>query len=102
MGDISGHSPTATEAAVLEGTPCDPLPAMAATPTTLWPMDAPITTHATMPTGIVTPHPILTTSADVTHATQQTGAGLAPATPTALHRSLSPEKTNSAQDPESP
>ena len=56
---------------------------------TLWSMDAPIATHTmTHPTGIVTPHPTLTTStADVTHATiPQTRAGLIPATITMQHR----------------
>ena len=53
MKDISaGHSPTTmTEAAVSEDTPHAPHPATAAAPTTLWLMDAPITTHAMTPTG---------------------------------------------------
>ena len=45
MGDIvAGHSPatisTMTEAAVSEGTPCTPHPAIPAACATLWPMDA--------------------------------------------------------------
>ena len=50
-------------------------------------MDTPITTHATThPTGIIAPHPRLTTSlSDITHGTfPQTGAGLTPALLTAL------------------
>ena len=107
MGDISaGHSaatvPTMTEAAVLEGTPDAPLPATAAAHAALWLMDTPITTCTMTPTGIVTPHPTLATSpTDVSHATTETGTSLAPATPTAQHRNLSPEKPNSAQDPQS-
>ena len=66
-------------------------------------MDAPITPHAVISTGIVTPHPTLTTSpADITHATPQTGAGIAQATPTTQHRILSPEKPNSAEDSQNP
>ena len=108
IGDISpGHSPAAvltlTEAAVLEGIPHTPLPATTAACTTLWPMDAPITTPAMTPTNIVTPHTTLATSpTDVTHATLQTRAGLALATPTAQHRNLSPEKPNNTKDPQPP
>ena len=87
--DISaGHSPTAiptmTEAPVLEGTPHPPLSATVAAHTTLWLMNAPVTTCAMTPTGIVTNRPALATSpTDITHATQQTRAGLTPATCTA-------------------
>ena len=60
----------------------------------------PITTHDVTPTGIVTSHPTPTTyPTDVIHATPQTRAGLTPATPTALHRNLSQEKTSNVQDP---
>ena len=103
MGDISaGHSPatipTVTKATVLEGTPCTPHPATTAALATLQLMDAPITTHAETPTGIVTPHPTLTTSpADVIHATPQTRAG-----PTALHRKHSQENPSHVQDCPSP
>ena len=60
MGDIlAGHSPsafpTATEAAVSEGTPHAPYPAITAPFTALWLIDAPITTPAMTPTSIVTP-----------------------------------------------
>ena len=105
IGDISaGHSPTTilttTKAAVLEGTPHTPLPATAAACTVLQEMGAPITPHAVTSTGIVAPHPALTTSpTDITHATPQAGSHLSPTTPTTQHRNLSPEKPNSAQDP---
>ena len=95
MGDISaGQSPstipTVTEAAVLEGTSDALLPAIVAGNTTLWLIDAPITTHSVTPPGIVTPHPILATSpTDITYPTLQTGAGLTPATPTTQQRNLS-------------
>ena len=59
-----------TEVAVLEGTPHAPLLNTAAGHTAIQPTDASITTHALSPTGIVTPHPVLTTSpADITHTT---------------------------------
>ena len=105
MGDVSaGHSPatipTVTEAAVLQGTPCAPLPATAAAHATLWLMDAPITTLAVTPTGIVAAQPALATSpTDDTNSTPQTGVGPTPATPTAQHRNLSPEKLSNVQDP---
>ena len=61
----------------------------------------PITTHAMTPAVIVAPHPTVTTSpTEVTHATPQTRASLAPATPTTQHRNLSPEKPNNGQDPQ--
>ena len=51
------------------------------------------------PTSIVTPHPRLAVSpTDVTHATPQTGASLAPATCTALHSQHSQEKPSNIQD----
>ena len=63
-----------TEAAVLEDTPCTPLPATTAVHAALLPMDTVIIPHAMIPTGIVTPHPTLTTSpVGATHATTQTG-----------------------------
>ena len=108
IGDISaGHNPTpvptTTEAAALEGTLCNPLPATAAAYTALQPMDTPVTPHTVIPTGIVTPHPALAISpTGTTHATPQTGAGITPATPTAQHRDLSPEKSSNAQDPQPP
>ena len=85
IGDISAdHSPaaipTVTETAVLEGTHHALLLATTANHTTLWIMDAPITPNAMVSTGIVTPHPTLTTSpADVTPTTAQTRAGVAQA-----------------------
>ena len=97
IGDISaGHSPTpipiTTDAAVLEGTPCAPLPSTMAAHTTPQPVDAPITPYSVIPAGIVTPHPALATSStEATHATSQTGAGLTPETPTAQPKDLSPE-----------
>ena len=108
IGDISaGHSPTAittmTEAPVLEGTPHPPLSATIATHTILWLMNAPVTTCAMTPTGIVTNRPALATSpTDTTHTTEQTRAGLTPATSNAQHRNLSPEKPNNAQAPQPP
>ena len=64
-------------------------------------MDAPITPNAVIPRGIVGPHPALTTSpASTTHATPWTGASLAPATPIAQHRNLSPEKSSNVPDPQ--
>ena len=64
IGDITAdHSPTPiqklTEAVALEGTPHVSLPSTAAACTALQPMDAPITPHTVIPTGIVT-HPTLT------------------------------------------
>ena len=98
MGDISsGHSPaaipTATEAAVSEGTPHSPHPATAAACAALWPVEASINTHTMTPTTTVTHHPTLTISpTDTTHAIQQTRAGLTQVAPTALHRKHSKEK----------
>ena len=95
MGDIStGHNhatiPTVTGAvAVSESTNHAPHPVTAAAHATLWLRDASIVICAvTHPTGIDTPHPALATSpTDITHATiPQTGASLAPATHTTLHR----------------
>ena len=94
-----------TETAVLESTPHTSLAATTAACATLQPIDAPITTHAMTPNGIVAQNPTLATSpTDITHATPLTGAGLAPATPTAQHRNLSPEskampKTFKPQNP---
>ena len=94
MGDIStdhNHAATPTTtgtAAILEGTHCPPHPATTAVHTTFEWIDAPIITCATtQPTGIVTPHPTLTTSpTNITHATiPQTGVSLTPATLTAWH-----------------
>ena len=73
---------------VSEGTHCVPHPATAAALTALQPTDANITTHAmTHPTGIVTPHPTLTTSpGNITHTTVLlTRASLTPATLTTQH-----------------
>ena len=98
IGDISaGCSPTAiptmTETAVSEGTSHAPHPTTMAAHTALWLMDAPITTCTMTPTGIVTLHPTLTTSAtDVTHATPKSRTSLTPVTPTAMHRKHSQEK----------
>ena len=108
IGDITAdYSPTpiltVTEAGALEGTPCALLPATTAVHATPQPMDAPITPHATIPTGIVTPHPALTippTSA--THATPQTRATLIPAAPTTQHKFLSPGRLSNAQRPSTP
>ena len=106
--DISaGHSPaaitTATKAAVSEDTLHIPHPATTATCTTLQPMDAAITTYAVTPTGIVIPHPALTTiPADVSHTTPQTRAGVIPATPTTLYRKHSQEKPSYTQDLQPP
>ena len=86
-----------------EDTSCAPHPAMIAACIALWLMDAPITTCAMMPTGIVTSHPTLTTSlADITHTTPQTRAGLTPATPTTLHRKNNKEKPSYVQDLQPP
>ena len=52
-----------TEAATLEGTPHALLPATTAACSTLQSMGAPITPHAMIPAGIITPHPTLTISA---------------------------------------
>ena len=106
MGDISTNHipatiPTKTQAAVSEGTYHTPHPATAAAHATLWPMDATIAICVmTYPTGIITPHPVLTTSpADVTHTTNSwTTASLIPATPSALHKKHSQEKPSHAQD----
>ena len=66
-----------TEAAILEGTPHDPLPATAAAHTTLQLMDAPIIPCAVPPTGTVSPHPAhITSPKDVTHITPQTRGSL--------------------------
>ena len=80
---------------------CVPYPDFTAAHTTLWPMDASIAIYAmTHPTGIVTPHPTLTTSlADIIHATiPQTRASLTPATPTTLHRKYSQGKPKKPKD----
>ena len=108
IGDISAvHSPTtiptATEAAASEGSSSAPHQATAAACTTLQPMDAPIIIHTMTLTGIVAPHPTLTTSPmGVTHATPQTGASLTPATPTMLHREHSQEQPSYIQDLQPP
>ena len=102
--DISrGHNPTlipiVTEAAVLEGTPHTLLQATTAAHAAPQPMDAPITPHAMIPTGIVTLHPTLTTSpVGTTHATPWTGASFSPATFTSHHKDLTPERSNNTQD----
>ena len=104
IGDISlDNSPTAipivTEGAVLEGTPHALLPATTAAYNILQLMDTSITPCTMRSTGIVTPHPTLTTSpADITHTPPWTRASPAPAPPTTQHRNLSQEKPNSAQD----
>ena len=103
IGDISADHgpaavPTMTETAVLEGTSCTLLQATTAACTTIWLIDAPITPHAMLSTGIVTCHPTLTTSpTDFTPATPWTGASLTPATPITQNRNLSPEKPNNAK-----
>ena len=82
-----------------------PYQATAAAHAILWLMGSPITTHAmTYLTIIVTPHPAVTTSpTDVTCTTvSQTGATLAPATPTTLHRNHSQDKPSHFQDLQSP
>ena len=64
-------------------------------------MEAPIATHTmTHPTGTVGLHPTLAISpTDVTHATIPcTGAAIAPATTTTLHRNKSQEKPSHTQD----
>ena len=101
---IADHCPTPihtmTEAAALEGTLHTLLPAIAIAHAILQPMDAPITPHIVMPTGIVTPHPILTTSpAGATHITPWTEPYLAPADPSMQHRNLSPGKLSKTQEP---
>ena len=106
IGDISAcHSPilvaTVTVAAVLEGASPTLLRATAAVHTTLQLMDAPITPHTVIPTGIVTPHTTLTTfPTGATHATPQTWASLAPATSATQQKGLSPGKESSTQDPQ--
>ena len=105
IGDISGaHSPTliqtATEAAILEGTPCALLPATAAAHSAPEPMDAPISPHAMVPTGIVTLHPTLATSPmGSAHANSQNRADLVPATPATQHKDISPRESSNVQDP---
>ena len=101
------HSPTTinpmTEAAALEGTPHTLPLATTAAHATLQLMDTPITPHAAIPTGIVTSHPTLTISpTGATCTTPQTGADLAPATPTMRHKDLSSGKSSNAQDPQPP
>ena len=106
IGDFSaGYSPVpipnATEAAGLEGTPHTLLPATTAAHITLQVMDAPVNPYAMIPTGIVTPHPVLTTSpTDTTHTTPQTEVSLTPATPTTEYKDLKPEKSSNAPDPQ--
>ena len=91
------------EAAISEGTPHTPHPAITAAHATLWPMNAHITTHAGTTTCIVASHPTLATSpTDITHTTPQTRAGLIWATPTTLHRKCSQEKPSYVQDLQSP
>ena len=66
-------------------------------------MDAPVTPHAVIPTGIVTLHLTLTTSPmGATHATPWTRARITPASPTTQHQDLSPGRSNNAQDPQHP
>ena len=80
-----------TEAAALEGTPYALLPATTAACAALQLIDASITPHIIMPTGIVAPQPALTISpAGTIHATPQTTSSLPPAAPTMQHRILSP------------
>ena len=82
---------TVAEAAALEGTPHALLPATTAAHTALQPMDAPITPHTKIQTGIVTPYPTLPISpADATHTTPLTGADLTPVVPTMQYSILSP------------
>ena len=95
MGDIStNHNHVAIPtvmgaAAVSEDMHCVPYPSTAVAHAALWPMDTHIAICVMMhPTNIVTPHAPLTSSpAVITAATiPQTGAILAPAAPTTLHR----------------
>ena len=98
IGNITAdHSPapihTATESAALEGTPHALLLATAAAHATLQSMIAPITPPIVIPTGIVTPHPILTISpTGATHITPQTGASLALAAAAMQHMNPSQGK----------
>ena len=72
-----------TKAAILEATPCAPLPATTAAYVTLLPVDASVIPCAMIPTGVVIPNPTLAASpSGATHATPQTVACPAPATPT--------------------
>ena len=76
MANISANHNHATipiitgATAVIEGIHYASHPVTTVVCSVLWPMDAPITTQTmTHPTGIVTPHPKLTTSpTDVSHA----------------------------------
>ena len=103
IGAISaGHTPftipITTEAAFLEGTPHVPLPATTAVHTPLQLMDAPITTCAITPTGIVAPHPTLATYPTyVTHTTTQTGNGLISST--SHHTAQEPQARKAKQCP---
>ena len=98
IGDITAdNSPvsilTMTEAAALAGTPLTLLSATTATCTTLQPMDAPVTPHSMVPTGKVTPHPVITISPKgATDATPRTGASLTTAVPGTEHKILSPRR----------
>ena len=106
IGDITtddSYTPvyTVTEAAALEDMPHALLPATTAAPATLQLMDAPITSHTMIPTGIVTPDPTLTISPTVAnHATPWTGAGLTLPTHVLPHKILSPGRLSNAQDPQ--
>ena len=109
IGDIStDQNPTAvhtaTGAAASEGTHHVPHPASIASCAALKPRDTPFAIHTmTHPTSIVTPHPTLATSpTNITYAIiSQTGAGLAPTTPTALHRKQ-PRKAKPDPRPSTP
>ena len=78
IGDIAAdYSPSpihrATEAAASEGIPHALLPATTSAYTAFQAMDAPITPHAVITTGTVTPHPALTISpTSTTHTTPWT------------------------------
>ena len=84
IGESSaGHSltviPTMTEAAVLEDTCLARLLVTTVACATLQPIDALITPHTVISTGIVAPHLALTTSpTGITHTTPWTGASLTP------------------------
>ena len=101
-GDISGgHSPANVPntriSGVLEFTPHTLLPATVAAHNTLQAMDAPITSHTMIWKGIDAPHPaVITSPTGVINTTPQTHASLTPATPTAQHKDLRPEKASNA------
>ena len=90
--------PTATEAALLEGTPDTPILATTAVHTTHQLMDVPVSPYAMIPAGIVTPHPVLTSPTGTIQTTPKTGPSLTPATPTTQPKDLRAEKSSNAPD----